>query len=126
MGNLLGEAPALEYLNADSTSITVSGFSAGCYMAHRLQIIHSDQIKGAALFSCWPYGTSIDDAWADYRSHDADEWWYSYMQQRLQSQSIDAINEAATELKINQILDLEDVAVYIYSGILDNIVPFWA
>ena len=80
MGSIIG-TEALDYLNADASSVTVSGFSAGCYMAHRLQIIHSDQIKGAALFSCWPYGTTIDDAWQDYRSDDADEWFYSYKQQ---------------------------------------------
>ena len=36
MGNLLEGPTPLEYLNADPDSITVSGYSAGCFMAHRL------------------------------------------------------------------------------------------
>ena len=77
MGNLITEAPPLEYLFADAESVTVSGYSAGCYMAHRLQIIHSSKIKGASLFSCWPYGTTLDDVWEGYAADEVDEWFYS-------------------------------------------------
>ena len=40
----------LPYMDADASSITVSGHSAGCYMSERLMIIHSDIINGAGLF----------------------------------------------------------------------------
>ena len=63
----MGAAPAwgngheLPYMNADSTSVTVSGHSAGCYMAERMMIINSATIKGAGLFGCWPYGIPHSD-----------------------------------------------------------------
>ena len=97
MGNLLAETAALEYLNADPGSITVSGYAAGCHMAHRLQIIHSSQIKGAALYSCWPYGTTLDEAWEGYRSEEVDEWFYSSQQSKLETASTDAIYQAALD-----------------------------
>ena len=126
MGNLLGEAAPLEYLNADPGSVTVSGYSAGCYMAHRLQIIHSSQIKGAALYSCWPYGTTLDEAWEGYQGDEVDEWFYSSQQSKLETASFDAITEAALDDKIDPTSNLADAAVYIHTGLLDNVVPFWA
>ena len=50
----------LPHLNAYADSITVSGFSAGCYMSHRLSIIYSETIKGAGMFACWPYAGVYD------------------------------------------------------------------
>ena len=49
----------LPYLNANPNTVTVSGHSAGCFMSHIMSIIHSEDIKGAGLFACWPYGTQI-------------------------------------------------------------------
>ena len=47
---------SLPYLNGDASQVTMSGFSAGCFMAHQMSIIYPDEIKGAVLASCWPYG----------------------------------------------------------------------
>ena len=46
----------LPFMKADPDTVTVSGYSAGCYMAELMQIIHSDTIKGSGLFQCHPYG----------------------------------------------------------------------
>ena len=113
MGNFLDGAPPLEYLNADADSITVSGVDAGCYMAHRLQIIHSSRIKGAALFGCWPYGTAVADAWAGYNAEEADEWFFSAQQSGLQEASIDAIDRAVADGVIDSTSNIADVAAYI-------------
>lgn len=51
----MGSAESLPYLNADPNTITVSGYSAGCFMAHELSIIYSDEIQGAVLACCWNY-----------------------------------------------------------------------
>ena len=55
----------LPYLNANPNTVTVSGHAAGCYMSHRLSINESDTIKGAGLFSCWPYGGAYDGQTSD-------------------------------------------------------------
>ena len=34
----------------------MSGFSAGCFMAHQMSIIYPDEINGAVLTCCWSYG----------------------------------------------------------------------
>ena len=41
---------------ADQTQITMSGFSAGCFMAHQMSIIYPDVVKGVVLANCGPYG----------------------------------------------------------------------
>ena len=58
MGN--SQPGKLPYMDANPDTITMSGNSAGCFMAHRMSIIHSETIKGVGLFACWPYGTSIE------------------------------------------------------------------
>ena len=50
----------LPHLNAFADTVTVSGFSAGCYMSHKLSIIYSETIKGAGMFACWPYAGAYD------------------------------------------------------------------
>ena len=34
----------------------MSGFSAGCFMAHEMSIIYPDEVNGAVLTCCWSYG----------------------------------------------------------------------
>ena len=50
----------LQHLNANPDTVTVSGFSAGCFMAHRMSVIYSESIQGASLFACWPYAGAYD------------------------------------------------------------------
>ena len=45
----------LPALNAEPNTVTVSGFSAGAYFSHRLQIIFSEEFKGMAAFAGVPY-----------------------------------------------------------------------
>ena len=56
-----GNGNPLPYMNADSATVTVSGHSAGCYMAERMMITNSETIKGAGLFTCWPFGIPYAD-----------------------------------------------------------------
>ena len=39
----------LSHLGADPDTVTVSGHSAGCYMADQMHMIHSESIHGAVL-----------------------------------------------------------------------------
>jgi len=50
------ESYSLPPLGADTTTVTVSGFSSGAHFAHHLNVIYSDFIKGAGLVSGFPYG----------------------------------------------------------------------
>lgn len=46
---------SLESYRVDPTRITVSGVSAGGFMAHQLHIAYSDIFQGAGLVGCGPY-----------------------------------------------------------------------
>jgi hypothetical protein len=52
---------SLPYLNADFSTVTVSGHSAGCQWSQTMQVVHSDTIKGSTLVQCGPYGTDLPD-----------------------------------------------------------------
>jgi len=47
---------SLPFLNGDPDQVTMSGFSAGCFMAHQMSIIYPDEVNGAVLTCCWSYG----------------------------------------------------------------------
>ena len=57
-------------MDADATTITISGYSAGAYFAHRVHVVFSEDIKGVAAFCGVPYidplydwkGNADDDA----------------------------------------------------------------
>ena len=53
----------IRYVDVDS--ITVSGFSAGAFMASQLLVIHSDIIKGAGVVCGGPYGFFFEHAQKD-------------------------------------------------------------
>lgn len=48
-------AERLPALNADATSITVSGVSSGGYMAVQMQVAHSATVRGAGVIAAGPY-----------------------------------------------------------------------
>lgn len=57
-----GERPEpLPRLDLDPTRVTVSGLSAGAYLAHQLHLAYSDRINGVALLAGGPYGCAEGD-----------------------------------------------------------------
>ena len=52
---------SLAYLNADFSSITVSGHSAGCQWSQTMMMMFSDTIKGGVFVHCGPYSTDLPD-----------------------------------------------------------------
>ena len=60
--------PPLPELSIDATRISVSGISAGAYMAHQVHLVFSRTVDGAALIAGGPYGCaqgSLQTALAD-------------------------------------------------------------
>ena len=104
MGN--GNGVTLPHMSADPASITISGHSGGCYMAERMMIIHSSTIKGAGLFSCWPYGVDYDSLLSV--TPDTKE--------ELSAHSIADIDTAAAAEQIDPTSNLANNSIYIYSG----------
>ena len=107
MGNT--ESASLPYMNANPDTITMSGNSAGCFMAHQMQIIHSETIKGVALYACWPYATSID---SPHNGLTASE---------IATNSIGTIDSRASAGSIDDTSNLANNAVYVWSGLLDEV-----
>ena len=100
-------------MGADPRTVTVSGHSAGCLMAHRMNIVHSDTIKGAGLFECWPYGIDYDT-----ELHSA-----SATAEGLARASIADIEEASRNGEISATSNLRNSSIYIYSGLQDTDTP---
>ena len=107
MGNPYSEP--LPYLNADPDTITMSGNSAGCFMAHQMSIIHSTTVKGVGLFACWPYGTDIIDAEHEVPASEIAE------------HSIGAIDAAEGRGEIDPTSNLSSNGAYVWSGGLDSV-----
>ena len=100
-------------MSADPNSVTVSGHSAGCFMADEMMMVHSESIKGAGLFQCWPYGVlSRPDLVNENSSAE------------LQAEvSIGQIAEAEAAGKIDPTSNLANNSVYIFTGGEDDITP---
>lgn len=49
----------LPSLSGNPDTITVSGFSAGSFMAMQMHVIYSDTIKGAGLVGGGPFGVPL-------------------------------------------------------------------
>ena len=114
MGNTpsWGNGNLLPYMNADRTTVTVSGHSAGCYMAERMMVINSATIKGAGLFTCWPYGIPYADIVATTPETAT----------QLSARSI-ALIDARNSTQIDPPTNLANNAVYIYSAQQDTTTP---
>lgn len=77
-------------------------------MSHRLSIIESATIKGAGLFSCWPYGGAYDG-----QTDDSVE--------TMAAEAIALIDSNASEGWIDDTSNIADQAIYIYSGRKDKV-----
>ena len=99
-------AITLPFMSADPNSITVSGFSAGCFMSEKLTYIHSSTIKGAALFECLPYGVMYVSEFLDTATGTS-----------LKDLSIPRIEAAVAAGEIDDTANLADRSIYIYSGL---------
>lgn len=109
MGNE-STAEALPYLNAEASSVTFSGFSAGCFMSHQMSIIYPDEVAGVGLFCCWPYGTK--------KSLNAET---GGQDQETNAKSLIDANYAAG--KIGDPSAISNQAVYIWTGLDDTTTP---
>ena len=101
----MGNYPTLPYLEANKHTVTVSGFEAGCAMAHQFSIIYSGEVAGAVLFNCWPYGVDYDTLINGGKTED-----------ELFEISKNAIDAAVARRDITNTRLLGQQAVYIYSG----------
>jgi poly(3-hydroxybutyrate) depolymerase len=63
-GGLVHAADRLPALGARTSPVTVSGISAGGYMAVQFHVAHSAQVTGAAVLAAGPYYCAEGSAWA--------------------------------------------------------------
>ena len=111
----MGNKPSIDlpHLNAEPDTVTISGGSAGCYMAHRLSIINSDAIKGAGLFFCWAFDTDL--VFVDEVTQSPEQ---------LAAIAIESIDEKEKAGRIDPTSNLKDRAYTIWSGRLDEVTPW--
>jgi hypothetical protein len=96
-------------MSANPDTITVSGMSAGCYMSELLTFIHSDTIKGSALFQCFPYGIYYYD-----------EYWDTETAESIKNLAVPRIDAAVAAGEIDDTANLPNRSIYIYSGLRDG------
>ena len=101
----MGNYPTLPYLDANEHTVTVSGFEAGCSMAHRFSVIYSGEVAGAAFFNCWPYGVDYSTEIKGDKTED-----------ELFEISKNAIDAAVAAGNIGPTRLIAQQAIYIYSG----------
>ena len=99
----------LPYMSANPDTITVSGMSAGCYMSELLTFIHSDTIKGSALFQCFSYGILYYT-----------EYWDTETAESLKDLAVPRIDAAVSAGEIDDTANLPNRSIYIYSGANDG------
>lgn len=59
-------ADPLPALNAETTTLTVSGVSSGGFMAIQMHVAHSSRVKGAAALAAGPYYCAQGSFWTAY------------------------------------------------------------
>lgn len=107
---------SLESYNVDPTRVTVSGISAGGFMAHQLHIAYSDIFQGAGLVGCGPYycaRNSLQRAIANgLRANEA-----------LDVETIvEQISELEAESQIASIENMRKHKVWLFRGTNDRVV----
>ena len=100
----------LPYMSANPDTITISGMSAGCYMSERMTYIHSDTIKGSALFECMPYQIIY---LIEFTGNETAE--------ELKDLAIPRIDAAVAAGEIDDTANLPNRSIYIYSGEDDTV-----
>ena len=107
MGPFLGKDLALPAMGGEPDSITISGFSGGSYTASQLHVIYSDLIKGSGLICGGPYGD--DNKFSLTRGFYSDS-------DNTASIGTEKANHYLTEGKLDDLKNLENDPVYIFSG----------
>jgi len=125
---LVGCSPngeALPQLGIDVKQTSVSGLSAGAYMAGQLQVAHSSQIIGAALVAGGPYGCAESgfESLLPAAARNTTQALEGCMSDKLRSEGIPnvtALAERAKALakdgKIDPLEGLKSDKVYLFSG----------
>ena len=89
----------------------MSGFSAGCFMAHEMSIIYPDEVNGAVLTCCWSYGDK--NTFNGVSTTAAD----------LGAASIAEIDANASAGSIGSTSDIAAQKIYIWGGADDTTTP---
>ena len=112
MSLFLEDGYPLPALGADATSITMSGYSSGSYMANTMHMIYSEKVKGVAMACGGPYGFG----WVgSYESPDIPD------DQLEKSEQLVSHNEQAGLIDSTE--NLKGSPVYIMSGLNDIVIP---
>ncbi|MCE3283918.1 MAG: Poly (3-hydroxybutyrate) depolymerase [Steroidobacteraceae bacterium] len=97
-------------------SVTVSGFSAGGYMAVQFHVAHSSLVRGAGIFAAGPYycaGNSLGDALGRCMRGDGD----------ISADELASLtSQLALDGEIDPIAGLADDRVFLWHGSADEVV----
>ena len=105
MGQYLGKDRLLPSMGAESNSVTVSGISGGSFAASQIHVIFSDMIHGSGLLVGGPYGDN-----------------YQESQSNLAPESIVKAENYYSQGMIDNLANLANDPVYIFSAAEDTVV----
>lgn len=125
-------AEALPKLGADIAATSVSGLSAGAYMAGQIEVAHSAQVVGAGIVAGGPFACAESAAsrifpfWPTAVAQNAEQAAYECMQTSSGTPDPKALADRAKELAADGTIDplsgLADDNVYLFSGNEDQTV----
>jgi hypothetical protein len=131
-------------INIDKHQITVSGVSAGAWLANQFHIAHSAKIAGAGMLAAGPYhcaGTSsllCDWTWYGWSTPDdscqavhvcsrtaakISPFWGVYIGPPEAQESVESTLAEASEGTIDPLENLRNDRIWIFSGTKDSMVP---
>lgn len=115
----LGAADALPGYGADLTQTTVSGVSAGAFMAVQFHVAHSSMVVGTGVIAGGPYGCSEGSLWTAWRRcirRDTEMSAQEVGQLKAHAEAL------AREAKIDPTTGLAKARVWTFSGTRDTFV----
>lgn len=111
------KAVKLTALNIDPNSVTVSGLSAGGFMAVQMHVAFSALVNGSAIFAGGPYYCAEDNLIIA-----EDECMYALMGGPKTDTLIKYTKDEAVQGNIDAVSNLKDDKIYLFSGTKDTVV----
>jgi poly(3-hydroxybutyrate) depolymerase len=107
----------LSALNIDPHGVTVSGLSAGGFIAVQMHIAYSNLINGSAIYAAGPYFCAEGNLMTA-----SEKCMYAFMSGPNIDQLISYTNTQATKGTIDPVSNLKDDKIYLFSGTKDSVV----
>jgi len=106
-------------LHADVSAVTVSGVSAGGYMAVQVHVAHSASVKGAGVIAGGPYYCAMGSVWTAYYNCMTPGWWTPLPRAAFLKAATDGF---AASGRIDATANLSAAKVWLFTGTRDHTV----